>query len=114
MVDLVAQCQMACDELIDATGRVAILVVLQMSAIEAAIGAPQQGRKRAGEVVCCGHWLRQVFLGERKLQVQRARLRTKGPFSHELEAQTYGERYVKRRCYEGRVAELSSSVGHAD
>ena len=26
----------------------------------------------------------------------------------------FGERYVKRRCYEGRVAELSSSVGHAD
>jgi hypothetical protein len=25
-----------------------------------------------------------------------------------------GERYVKRRCYEGRVAELSSAVGHAD
>ena len=24
------------------------------------------------------------------------------------------ERYVKCRCYEGRVAELSSSVGHAD
>ncbi len=71
MVDLVAQCKIACDELIDATGRAATLAVLQMSAIEAAVGAPQQGRKHAGEVVCYGHRPRQVFLDERKLQVTR-------------------------------------------
>ena len=32
MVDLIEQCRMACDELIDVTGRAAIEAVLQLSA----------------------------------------------------------------------------------
>jgi hypothetical protein len=35
MVDLIEQCQMACNELIDVTGRAAIQAVLQLSAMEA-------------------------------------------------------------------------------
>ena len=89
MVDLVAQCRMACDELIDVTGRAAIQVVLQLSAIEAAGGAPLQGRRRTGEVVFYGHQPGQVFLSERKLEVQRPRLRTKGPHSQEVEVPAY-------------------------
>ena len=33
MVDLIEQCQVACDQLIDMTGRAAIQAVLQLSAI---------------------------------------------------------------------------------
>jgi len=43
MVDLIEQCQLACDELIDVTGRATIQAVLQLSAMEAAGGPPQQG-----------------------------------------------------------------------
>ena len=45
MVDLVEQCQVACNELIDATGRAAIQAVLQPSAMEAAGGTPRQGNR---------------------------------------------------------------------
>ena len=39
MVDLIEQCQVACDQLIDMTGRAAIQAVLQLSAMEAAVEA---------------------------------------------------------------------------
>ena len=48
MVDLIEQCQVACNELIDVTGRAAIQAVLQLSAMEAAGGPPQQGKRRSG------------------------------------------------------------------
>jgi len=51
MVDLIEQCQLACNELIDVTGRAAIQAVWQLSAMEAAGGPLQQGKRRAGDVV---------------------------------------------------------------
>jgi hypothetical protein len=54
MVDLIEQCQMACDELIDVTGRATIQAVLQLSAMEAAGGPPQQGKRRSSDVVFYG------------------------------------------------------------
>ena len=39
MVDLIEQCRLACDGLIDVTGRAAIQAVLQLSANQAAGGA---------------------------------------------------------------------------
>ena len=48
MVDLIGQCRMACDELIDVTGRATIQAVLQLSAMEAVGGPPQQGKRRGG------------------------------------------------------------------
>jgi hypothetical protein len=54
MVDLIEQSQMACDELIDVTGRATIQAVLQLSAMEAAGGPPQQGKRRSSEVVFYG------------------------------------------------------------
>ena len=50
-VDLIEQCRMACDELIDVTGRAAIEAVLQLSASQAAGGPAQQGKRRTGDVV---------------------------------------------------------------
>ena len=61
MVDLIAQCQAACDHLIDMTGRAAIQAVLQLSAMEAAGGPQQRGKRRSGDVVFYG---RQTGQGE--------------------------------------------------
>jgi transposase-like protein len=89
MVDLIEQCQMACNELIDVTGRAAIQAVLQLSAMEAAGGPLQQGKRRAGGVVFYGRQAGQVFLSDRKLEVQRPRLRRRGPSSQEVEVPAY-------------------------
>ena len=51
MVDLIEQCQLACDELIDVTGRAAIQAVLQLSATQAAgrsAAAGQAARRGRG------------------------------------------------------------------
>ena len=42
MVDLIEQCRMACDELIDVAGRATIQAVLELSAQQAA-GGPRKG-----------------------------------------------------------------------
>ena len=89
MVDLIEQCQLACGELIDVTGRATIQAVLQLSAMEAAGGPPQQGKRRSSEVVFYGRQPGQVFLQDRKLEVDRPRLRTKGPRSREVEVPAY-------------------------
>ena len=89
MVDLIEQCQLACEELIDVTGRATIQVVLQLSAAQAAGGEPQQGKRRTGDVVFYGRQPGQVFLSDRKLGVERPRLRTKGPKSQEVEVPAY-------------------------
>ncbi|MGC9199346.1 MAG: IS256 family transposase, partial [Acidobacteriaceae bacterium] len=85
----IEQCQLACDELIDVTGRTAIQAVLQLSAMEAAGGPPQQGKRRSSEVVFYGHQRGQVFLSDRKLEVARPRLRKKGAVSQEVEVPAY-------------------------
>jgi len=89
MVDLIEQCQLACNELIDVTGRAAIQAVLQLSAMEAAGGPPQQGKRRSGDVVFYGRQAGQVFLSDRKLEVERPRLRSKGRRSQEVEVPAY-------------------------
>ncbi len=89
MVDLIEQCQLACDELIDVTGRAAIQAVLHLSAMKAAGGPPQQGKRRSSEVVFYGRQPGQVFLQDRKLEVDRPRLRTKGPRNREVEVPAY-------------------------
>jgi putative transposase len=89
MVDLIEQCQVACDELIDVTGRAAIQAVLQLSAIEAAGGPQQQGKRRTGDVVFYGRQAGQVLLSDRKLEVQRPRLRSKGRGGKEVEVPAY-------------------------
>jgi len=127
MVDLIEQCQMACDQLIDMTGRAAIQAVLQLSAIEAAGGPQQQGKRRAGDVVFYGRQAGQVLLSDRKLEVERPRLRTKGPRSQEVEVPAYaamqnptpmGERMldilmhgVSTRNYMQVIPEMAETAG---
>ena len=78
MVDLIEQSRMACDQLIDVTGRAVIQAVLQLSAAQVAGGPLQQGKRRPSSVVFYGRQAGQVMLSDRKLQVERPRLRTKG------------------------------------
>jgi putative transposase len=78
MVDLIEHCRMACDELIDVAGRATIQAVLELSAQQVA-GPRQQGKQRSGEVVWYGQQSGQVMLSDRKLAIQRPRLRQKGP-----------------------------------
>ena len=67
MVDLIEQCQVACDELIDVAGRATIQTVLALSAEQAADGPRQQGKQRSGEVVWYGRQAGTVMLRDRKL-----------------------------------------------
>lgn len=89
MVDLIEQSRMAVNELIDVTGRATIQAVLQLSAMEAVGGPPQQGKRRGSDVVFYGRQPGQVFLSDRKVQVDRPRLRSKGSRSREVEVPAY-------------------------
>ena len=76
MMELIEQSRMAIDELIDVMGRASIEAVLGLSARQVA-GEPQQGKARSGEVGWHGTQPGRVNLKERKLRVQRPRLRKK-------------------------------------
>jgi transposase-like protein len=105
MVDLIEQCQWACDELIDVTGRAAIEAVLQLSASQAAGGSAQQGKRRDGEVVFYGRQPGQVMLSNRKLEVERPRLRTRGRPGREVEVPAYAAMH-NREQLGARVLEI--------
>jgi hypothetical protein len=75
---------MACDELIDVAGRAAIQAVLGLSAQQ--VAGPRQQGKSTGEVVWYGQQSGTVMLSDRKLAVNRPRLRQKGPdYLHRLQ-----------------------------
>ncbi len=76
MIEMVEQSSAAIDELIDVVGRGAVEAVLQLSAQELT-GAKSQGRKveRAHEVRWHGRQWGSVALSDRKLRVERPRLR---------------------------------------
>ena len=77
MVQLVEQARLAVDEVIDVVGRKTIEAVLWLSAQQVA-GVPQQGRKREGDIFWHGTQGGAVYLKERKLAVNKPRLRKKG------------------------------------
>ena len=76
LVELVERAEIALEELIDVTGRATIEAVLELSAMQVA-GEPQRGR-RDGDVIWHGRQPGQVRLSDRKLKVQRIRLRRRG------------------------------------
>jgi putative transposase len=127
MVGLIEQCHMACDELIQVAGRATIQAVLQLSAEEVAGGPPQHGKRRPGEVVFYGQQPGMVMLSDRKLEVERPRLRTKGRSGHEVGIPAYiamqnqprlGGRMldilmsgVSTRQYKSVIPEMADTVG---
>lgn len=73
MAELITQCRMAVDELIDVVGRAALEAVLKISAAEVA-GPPHQG-KAGGEIRRHGIQAGRVCLSTQKVRVRKPRLR---------------------------------------
>ena len=76
LVELVESTELALEELVDVTGRATIEAVLELSAMQIA-GEPHRGQ-RGGAIIWHGRQQGQVSLAERKVRVQRARLRRRG------------------------------------
>jgi len=129
MVELIEQCRLACDELIDVAGRATIQAVLELSAQQVA-GPRQQGKHRSEDVVWYGQQRGTVQLSDRKLRVKRPRLRQKGSGAgKEVEIPAYeamqdqprlGSRMldillrgVSTRQYHGVIPEMAETVGVA-
>jgi transposase-like protein len=127
MMELIEQSRMAIDELIDVMGRASIEAVLELSAGQLA-GPPQQGKARQADVVWHGTQPGRVCLRERKLKVNKPRLRKKGRGSDkEISIPAYeamqqnsatGERMleilmngVSTRRYGKVIPEMADTVG---
>lgn len=127
MMELIEQSRMAIDELIDVMGRASIEAVLELSARQVA-GPPQQGKTRPTDIVWHGTQPGRVGLKERKLRVNRPRLRRKGrgagkevciPAYQALQQDTAtGERMleillngVSTRRYQRVLPEMADTVG---
>jgi hypothetical protein len=76
MVELIEQSRSAIDELIDVLGRAHLEAVLQLSA--ESIAGPRHAGKKGGEIGWHGREEGTVCLRERKVRVERPRLRRKG------------------------------------
>lgn len=125
MLELVETSQLALDEVIDVTGRGMIELLLQLSAEQVA-GAKQRGRK--GEAIC---WYGQqggvVHLSNRKVRVNKPRLRKKGggrgaevaiPVYEKMQEYRLGERMmeillkgVSTRAYGQVLPAMAETVG---
>lgn len=77
IVELITGAEMAVDELIEVTGRAAVEAVLTLSAQE--VAGPKHPGKAAGEIGWYGRQQTTIPLAERKLRVEKPRLRRKGP-----------------------------------
>jgi len=77
MVELITGAEMAVDELIEVTGRAAIEAVLTLSAQD--VAGPKHPGKAAGTITWYGRQQTTIPLSERKLRVDKPRLRRKGP-----------------------------------
>ena len=123
MVELIESSQAAVEELLDVVGRAAVEAVLTLSARGVA-GEKHRGR-RGGEVRWHGSQPGRVALAERRLRVQRPRLRRRG--AGEVEVPAYaamredaalGGRMlsillagVSTRQYERVIPEMADTVG---
>jgi putative transposase len=92
MIELVERTELAIDEVIQVMGRATIEAVLEMSA-EGVAGPKQSGKAReAGAPVWYGRQQGQVYLSDRKVRIERPRLRHRGrgEESGEVEVLAYG------------------------
>jgi transposase-like protein len=77
MLDLVTRTEAAVDEVIDVAGRAALEAILLMSAQE--VAGPKHPGQAAGEVRWHGRQPGIVALSDRKVRVEKPRLRKRGP-----------------------------------
>src|SRR5581483_8516183 len=129
MVDLIEQSKMAVDQAVDQVSRAMIESILLLSARE--VAGPKHQGKRDSEAGINWHGRQsgQVTMAERKLRVNKPRLRTKGENSKEAEIPAYtamqqSERLsdrmmeimlsgVSTRNYEKVLPEMAETVGVA-
>lgn len=76
MVELITGTEMAVDELIEVAGRAAVEAVLTLSAQE--VAGPKHPGKAGAEITWYGRQKTTIPLSERKLRVEKPRLRRKG------------------------------------
>jgi len=76
MVELITQAGMAVDELIDVVGRATIEAVMTLSAQQ--VAGPKHPGKNAGDITWYGRQRTTIPLSDRKLRVDKPRLRHKG------------------------------------
>ena len=126
LVELVEQCRGAVDEVIDVTGRAVIQAVLELSAQQVTGGElSQPGKKRSTDVVRWGRQPGRVQLSNRKLRVQKPRLRKRSGGEVEVPAyaamqddERLGARMldllmkgVSTRNYAGVIGAMADTVG---
>ena len=126
LVELVEQCRGAVDEVIDLTGRAVMQAVLELSAQQVTGGElSQPGKKRSTDVVRWGRQPGRVQLSNRKLRVQKPRLRKRSGGEVEVPAyaamqddERLGARMldllmkgVSTRNYAGVIGAMADTVG---
>jgi putative transposase len=105
MIDLIEQSRVAVEELIDMVGRVMLETVLVVSAEQVA-GVRQPGKARDGTVVWYGRQAGRVYLRDRKLAVERPRLRRRGlGRSQEVAVPAY-QALQNRKATQNRMLEI--------
>jgi putative transposase len=105
MIDLIEQSRVAVEELIDTVGRVMLETVLVVSAEQVA-GVRQPGKARDGTVVWYGRQPGRVYLRDRKLAVERPRLRRRGPGRGQEVAVPAYQALRNRKATQNRMLEI--------
>jgi len=125
MLDLVERTEAAVDEVIDVAGRAALEAILLMSAQE--VAGPKHPGKPGGAVRWHGRQPGVVALSDRKVRVEKPRLRSKGAGGMEVEVPAYAAmradgrlgrrileilmRGVSTRAYREVLPEMAETVG---
>jgi transposase-like protein len=125
MLDLIARTEIAVDEVIDVAGRAAIEAILLMSAQE--VAGPKHPGKPGGAVRWHGRQPGVVALSDRKVRLERPRLRKKGGGGAEVAVPAYAAmqadgrlgrrileilmRGVSTRAYREVLPEMAETVG---
>jgi putative transposase len=105
MVDLITQSRVAINELIDSVGRAMLEALLEVSAEQVA-GPRQPGKIRDQAVRWYGRQPGRVYLGDRKLAVERPRLRRRGPGRHKEIAVPAYEALQDRPAMQQRMLDI--------
>ena len=104
LLELICNTEQAIDELIDLAGKAAIEAVLLLSAQQTA--GPKQPGKAKGDITWHGRQRGVVCLSERKLRVEKPRLRKKGPGTgKEVPIPAYEAMLINSRLG-GRILEI--------
>jgi len=126
LLELITKAEMAVDGLIDVAGRATIEAILIMSAQQ--VAGPKHPGKKAGDIHWYGSQKGLVNLSERKLRLEKPRLRLKGKgIGKELEIPTYEAmllnsrlctrileilmRGISTRNYQQILPEMAETVG---